>query len=316
MIKKMNKRGVFFTILVIAILSLFLVSYSAISLVKNRESINKRIDSMNNFVQLVEEDMPRKLYISSFRVIFLLLNRVIKNGTYIDDVNFRFNETFFNGSVYGELQPVNMTEGVIYSEILEDLNEKASKVNINVTMINPKMEISQEDPWNVRVFFSANLLIEDRSNLATWNRYFSQIVYVPIENFEDPIYIVETNSSVSNSINKTIYDSFYDPGDTSNLSGHITNGYYIASTSGPSFLDRFEGNLSARSPYGIESLVNLNELESQGIPTFQKSIVDYIYFNETDNPASCRITGMLSWVRLDDEDDHWDIYNVTGFTIC
>ena len=48
--KKMNKRGMFFTILTIALLSLFLVSYSVYSYAQNREGINKRIKTMNNFV--------------------------------------------------------------------------------------------------------------------------------------------------------------------------------------------------------------------------------------------------------------------------
>ena len=48
--RKMNKKAIFFTLLVIVMLSLFLISYIFYSVVKSREALNKRIETMNNFV--------------------------------------------------------------------------------------------------------------------------------------------------------------------------------------------------------------------------------------------------------------------------
>ena len=80
------------------------------------------------------------------------------------------------------------------------------------------------------------------------------------------------------------------------LLNHTLSSYYRSHTDAPSFLNRLQGNLSA-SQYGIESLVNLQKLSSQGVPTQQKTVVDYIYFS-TQNPAHNGVSGMPSWFRL------------------
>ena len=64
---------------------------------------------------------------------------------------------------------------------------------------------------------------------------------------------------------------------------------------------RMEGNLS-NSTFGIESLVNLAELQAQGLVTKDKSIVDYIYFGN-QNPASYRINKTPEWFKLDTLDE-------------
>ena len=68
-----------------------------------------------------------------------------------------------------------------------------------------------------------------------------------------------------------------------------------------------EGDLSANEN-GIESLVYLPELSTQGISIKSKSVVDYIYFS-TNNPPSQTVIGMPSWFRLDDE--HLSVYGIS-----
>ena len=99
--------------------------------------------------------------------------------------------------------------------------------------------------------------------------------------------------------------------DIFNLTGHALNSYYLASTSGPSFLNRLQG-ISSGNDNGIESLVNLQELSQQGIVVKEKSVVDYIYFLSV-NEASCNDapSGMPSWFRLDSEDGHLSTYQVS-----
>ena len=94
-----------------------------------------------------------------------------------------------------------------------------------------------------------------------------------------------------------------------NLSMQSTNSYYLASTSAPSFLDRMQG-MNAPNLYGIESLVNLAELSSQSIQIKDKSVVDYIYFSNS-NPTACNVipAGMPSWFKLDS--DHLAAYQVS-----
>ncbi len=293
--RKMNKKGIFFTVLAIALLSLFLVSYSVYSFVQNREGINKRIKTMDSFVSSLEEDIPRKLYITGYRVIFVLEEEVIKNGTYITDLNSTFAEAFFNGTIRGE----NYAEdnlGLLYDStfpnIERNINEKANSLNINTSFINPKVSISQDDPWHVKVSLESNLIIKDRGNLALWNKTADYHAYIPIENFEDPIYIINTNAKVVNKFVKTAYPL---PLSTANLIAHAENSYYIAHTDAPSFLDRLQGKTTSND-YGIESLVNTPKLSSQGIYLEDKCIIDYIYFSDTPCPVAETYNG---WIKID-----------------
>lgn len=300
--KAMNKKAMFFTILAIALLFLFLASYTLYSVVEDRKAIQKRIETLNNFVFSIEQDLPRQLYVSGFRAIFLSGKRITDTGGYIDDSTLRLEELLLNGTIYGTPQP--LMKGANLSGIQDSLNEKASKINANVALSNPSLAVSQEDPWHVKFALETDLAIKDNTDLASWNRTTTIATYVPIENFIDPIYFVNTGGEVPNKINKTPYTSFVTGNDVSNLTLHVENSLYLASARAPSFLNRLEGNLSA-DENGIESLVYLPDLTSPK----SKSVVDYIYFS-ADNPVTYGIDGMPSWFKLDNESSHLDVYGV------
>jgi len=308
--RKMNKKGVFFTILAIALLSLFLVSYTISSFAQNREGVNKRIKTMNAFVSSLEEDIPRKLYIAGYRTLFVIEEDVIKNGTYIANINSTFSQAFFTGvinakdyTVPDEFGQPGMLFGAIFSDIEEKINEKANALNIDVNFTNPNVSISQDDPWHVRVSLKSNLIIKDRGNLALWNKSAEYYVYIPIGNFEDPIYTINTNAKV---VNKFVRNTNPLPLSTVALLDHAENSYYINHTDAPNFLQRLEGDLSA-NPNGIESLVNTHELSNQGITPIEKCVIDYIYFSGS-SPSTYIPTGAPDWVKIEDSQEHKDIY--------
>lgn len=306
--RKMNKKGMFFTILAIALLSLFLVSYSVYSFVQNREGINKRIKTMNSFVSSLDKDIPRKLYIVGYRTIFVLEESVIKNGTYITNLNSTFETAFFGGVINGKDYTLpdedgnpGLLFGVIFSDLEADINKKANSLNIDVNFTNPNISISQDNPWSVKISLKSNLIIKDRGGLALWNKTSDYYVYIPIKNFEDPIYLVNTNAKI---VNKFVQTPYSIPLSPDNLTAHAENSYYINHTDAPSFLKRLQGDLSA-DDNGIESLVNTHELSSQGITTLDKCIIDYIYFSDTSCSGYVP-AGAPSWVKI--EDTHSSVY--------
>ena len=304
-----NKKGMFFTIIAMALLSLFLVSYTFYAIVQDRKTVNKRIDTMNGFVFSMEQDLPRQLYTSGFRIIFLLEKQIAETGNYTDNFDLVFENAFFNGTIDG--QQAELMNGAKFPDIEFAIQEKANKLNLNVTFLSPQISVSQEDPWNIKVVLTSILSVRDKGDLALWNKTLIVEEDIPIENFEDPIYVVSTTGFVTNKINKTIYDYFVNDTNVTNLNSHLTNSYYIASDSAPSFLNRLQGNLSANEN-GIESLVYLPGLSAQGVSVKDKSCVDYIYFS-TLNPTYYAIQGMPSWFKIDE--NHLDIYNVSGLTI-
>ncbi len=305
----MNKKGMFFTLLVISILLLFIISYSFVSISKDRRAINRRIETMNNFVFSIEKDLPRQLYISGFRIIFLAEKEILDTGEYASDLNSTIEELFYNGSLNEESQ--GLMKGANFSGMQSFLDDKASKINAKVYLSNPVLKVSQEDPWNVLFSLTLDMEVIDNTNLSSWNKNLTIDSYIPIENFEDPIYIVETNNLITNKISKTSYEIFVNGTDVSNLSSHLANSSYMASPLSPSFLQRLEGDFDP-SNNGIESLVYLPSLSSQGIPIKDKCVVDYIYFSTQDPSPLYRTTGMQAWFKLDD--NHLDVYQVQNIS--
>jgi hypothetical protein len=303
-----NKRGMFFMLLAILLISILLLSYTFYSQFREKETIRKRVESLNNFVFVVEEDLERRLFIAGFRIIFLFESHVIESGSPIDNMNDRFDEAFYDGTFSGDFQDIML--GATFYDMEYVLNEKAQKIGANLSFNNPKVEIDQEDPWNVKVNLTIDFIAEDSSDLVKWNKTLTIESYIPIDSFGDPLYVLNTNSIIYSNISKSPYaGNFVSGGDISNLLDHTLQSYYVPNSDAPSFLDRLQG-INSPNMNGIESLVNLDQLASAGISIEDKSVVDHIYFS-TGNPLACNVlpSGMPSWFKLDNAHDGF--YEVT-----
>ena len=95
-----------------------------------------------------------------------------------------------------------------------------------------------------------------------------------------------------------------------NLRDHYYHPYYKASPDAPSFLQRLAGNFSS-SPYGIESLVDKDEISSAGIAVLNNATnIDYLYWSGTAGDE--QIKGMPDSFLLDNE--HLDDYDCGSIT--
>lgn len=308
-IKKMNNRGQIFTIIAILIISLMFVSFELFSFIHERNVVKTRVSTMNNFLFSIEENLERQMYISGFRILFLAENEITSNGVYIDIEDF-FNEAFFNGTVNGDSNN-SILLGATYSDLISSLNQKSSKINVDIVLTNTTIDVSQEDPWFVKFTMTSDFTMEDKEDLARWDKQQIISALIPVVGFEDPTYIVNSYAMLSRKIIQTPYERNYISGtDVTNLLSHVNNGYYAANSFAPSFLNRLEGNFSA-DENGIESFVEIPELSQQGLPVSTKSVVDYIYFS-SDNPTYYSVSGMPSWFKIDSEDNHTTKYNVGG----
>jgi hypothetical protein len=107
--------------------------------------------------------------------------------------------------------------------------------------------------------------------------------------------------SMTQAIANTGYARIYLDGSTKSawhlpIREEIDNKYYFTGN-GPDFLKRLEGDLNATTD-GIETIVNLPELESYGIPIDDNVIsVDYIYFGNQDY-IGYPVRGLQGWLRL------------------
>src|SRR3989344_2586417 len=96
-----NKKGIFFTMLVLVMLSLFLVTYSFYSSFQERRTINERVSTMNKFISSLESDMSRQIYISGYRALLSLQSKITDSGQYVSDVDASLEEALLYGTIDG-----------------------------------------------------------------------------------------------------------------------------------------------------------------------------------------------------------------------
>lgn len=118
-------------------------------------------------------------------------------------------------------------------------------------------------------------------------------------------YVIEASNAV-NEINDTINQANYSIIYLDNLTDGVWSlpinqgleqGYYsYFNESGPNFLQRLEANLNS-STNGLETWVNIPELEQAGIPVYDYSRIAYLYFS--DYPGCYKVRGLPDWFRID-----------------
>lgn len=309
----MNKKGIFFLMLTLIIISLFILSIAFFSELAVRKSVQKRVETLSEFVNSVEEDLPRQLFIFGYRTIFLMENKIAQEGLYLGAGQFEVltSEAFFNGTIGGVTQ--EMLAGSTYDDLVFLLRERAAGIGADVQFANPKINVTQEDPWNVKVVLTADFFAGDQNYLAYWNKTLISVSLISIGNFTDPIYLKEAN--VDKKIVRNPNQTF---GTVASLSNQLENGYYRNYSGAPSFIDRLEGNIGGNYPamrfsqFGIESLVHLEEdLPQDYTLPAPRSIVDYLFFNDGTH-IHCQVgSGSLpSWFRLDNP-EHTAVYGVS-----
>ena len=306
------KRALFFTLIAIVLSALFVASftfYIAYKESRQLESSKVRINSMNEFVKSVERDMQRALYIASFRAILSMSDYITTSGKYVNDTEKGFVRLVFNGTVGNRttVEPLMVNQTILnWSKKIMQLSQ-GLEVSLNLKVIN--VSVFQDAPWEINTVAYLNFTITDSKQTAAWTRLTRISSSLPVENFEDPIYMIKSNGKVARRIVKSNITAW----NISALKLHLLGRTFTASSSAPSFLKRLEGNLTA-SPQGIETLVDTNELRVFGLTILDRSSVDYIYWGAavTVKYGIHNITDKLyPDFRLDNA--HVASYNVRGY---
>ncbi len=308
----MNKKAIFYTIAAIALTAVIFVTYSAYTtyrLTNRMETIETRIETVNFFIKDVEKDLGKGIYITGFRTLLSFNQFIASNGTFIDDINEKFKESFLNGTI--EKQSLSLMKDSTFTDWANRISKEADKIDIKFNFTVNEVKLNQSDPWIIEAGVNLTLDIRDKRNTSSWTRNRYLKTKINIIGFEDPLYVINSNGRITNVIVKTNITPFVVSGNVKNLIDHMNSSYYIAHNDSPSFLMRLEGNLG-NSSMGIESLVNLEEFQQQGIALKDRSIVDYIYFG-TKSTTNYRINNTPEWFKIDQ--GHLSTYQVTNLTI-
>jgi len=305
----LNKKGIYFTLMSLVFVLLFaftltLPKYNALG--KKTTNLELRIDTMEDFLQNLEKDISRSLYISSFRSLLAFEQHIVNTGEFLSSTEV-FSELIRNGTLYNN--SIIVMQDSTFDAWLLKISTEASKVNIIADFKIHNISIYQDNPWEVKSKVELEIHIQDIGKIAEWRINKSITSAISIQGFEDPLYIVNGFGRLTNNINKTPYLNFVSGNDPSNLISHANKSYYAANTNAPSFLQRLV-NDSSPSPYGIESMVNLEMVSGRSLPLYtSSSIIDYLYWQGIES-GDYRLNNTPSWMRIDAS--HLSNYNASG----
>lgn len=306
-----GRKGLVYTIIAIVLVMVSIIMFSVREGFKLRDETyieEIRIKTMNEFMKDVQKDMARGMKISSHRALLAILAYETKSGVFVGDSKAAFKEAFFNSTVNGSAMEV--MQNASFTNWTARIKSQAEKIGIGVDFDIASLAVEHASPWEISINASVNINISDSKGTASWKSSKNLSAELSIRDFEDPLYIIKTSGRVSNVVKET--DVAFTS--TANLIRHINSSFYIASATAPSYLMRLEGSLGA-SNFGIESIVNLNEITQQDLDVLARSNVDYIYFGSQSH-TSCivneTLSGEFSWFRLDSGSEplnHLDNYN-------
>ncbi|HSU72791.1 MAG TPA: hypothetical protein VLJ21_03000, partial [Candidatus Binatia bacterium] len=277
--RRMHKRGVYFTALAIVFVTVLFTLYTFQQPQQRREQsfvLDTRMFTMNHLVNDIEDDAGRMISVATYRALVAMEDDIANRSDYLYSVSSAYRELVVNGSLNGSNQSV--MENNTFGTWVVRMENAATDVGLTLTLTNGPFSVDQVDPWTIAGFTNLTIFLRDPITTASWNVTRSVNGSVSIFLFEDPIYRVNTVGRVLNLIERTNITTFVSGTNTDNLMTHTNSTWYRPWAGAPSFLQRLEGKLTSSSPNGIESLVNLDEIQHAGMSIASKSVVDYTYF--------------------------------------
>jgi hypothetical protein len=306
----MNKKAVFYTLAGVIFVMILVFAFYILEVkysFSDNNVVLSRVKTANNFVKNVDRDLHRALYISSLRATLSLEEKIVNDGSFISDSRSAYKEAIMNGTI-NNVQ-LNLMIDSTFNDWVDKIKVKALETGIIVEFNVSDIDVYQDDPWHVKSRINVSVMVTDTKNTSSWVQDKIIVSSVDIIGFEDPLYSVNSYGRIANMISATPYEGNYvSGGDVSNFVDHVNNSYYSACVSAPDFLMRFENNLSS-SPYGIESFINLDKVEKQGLSIKQKTGIDYIYWSSV-NTTNYRVNDTPEWLYIDA--NHTTKYQVDG----
>ena len=304
----MKKKAIVYTATAIALTLVIVLTYSTYTSQKLNERMNPiqtRIDTVNFFIKDVENDLGKGIYIAGFRTLLSFNQYITANGTYIDDVDSRFKESFLNGTIHNI--SFSLMQDSTFTNWANKISAQAEKVDILFNYTINDVRLNQSDPWSVDISVNITLDIRDKKNTSYWIREKYLVKKISIMDFEDPLYIVNSKGRATSTIRRSNFTTnFVVDHDVKNLMLHTNGSYYIYHNDSPSYIMRLKGVIG-NSTEGIESLVNLEKFSSQGLALKDRSIVDSIYFGNSAT-TNFRINNTPEWFKIDQ--GHLETYKV------
>ena len=307
------------TLMILVLINLFFLRKSLVSYEFEETAVRNRVMSLKNFYESIVEDASNAMDISSKRAISACISKVITEGKPLTDAKTSIEILVLNGSFNGSIEP--LMEGSTLFDWKEKIEYVAKNNGYEVSISILNFSIGPYDSFNLLAVFNFSINLTDANKIAYIKRNQTVTKLISLENFEDPLYPLNTLGRISSVIVKGPYI----PHTTlDQLKDDLNNTYYYPSLYGASFLDRLEGKYFVQEKYermsdkviGLESLVDKDKLASAGLSVnIEQTNIDYLYFSDS-SVTSYKISGMPENFRLDNESTinnltHLQFYNVS-----
>jgi hypothetical protein len=322
-----NKKGFFFTIVVLFLIILLMLISFEYRKSETKEALRTRVLATNNFVNSIETDASRAVYISGYRTMLAIMDYfATQTNPRVTDPSAAFADALFNKTLKNSLN-YDGSDDILSNTTLKDWQDRvkiiANYTGFSITFSDieqGQLKVLQNDPWHIIISIPVKYNISDSLSNVRWQRDTMINASIPItDNFEDPLYIIKFGSRCTNKIIKNTFEpstlvTWDGSCHAENLSIFLnTNGsgsMYIASQTAPSYLNRMKG-IDTPDDNGIESLINMNDLQNcYGNIDNESTIVDFEYVGGADL-RRVDGTGIPTWIILG-EDEAKNIYGIDG----
>jgi hypothetical protein len=319
------RKGVFFTIMTLIILTFAIAYYKIGGTAQLPESVDTevarvRVTVMSNYIDTFEQHATASLRTAGYFTLQNLSARIRNNGTYLSDMNASVRMCLLNGTTatncLRQNQTINHSLGFLTSMALSNLS-------IATTYTINDIWVSEENPFEVVFWMNISYNITDP--FASWT--IESVVKAPVDivGIEDPLFSYGAGTgqlTQTRSFSRTNVVGYQFT--NTSFTGHYFNQSYIYIPSGRSVLQRYTGNLSNSSLCcGIESIIVAQyvtpALLNSSAPVANWSFVDY-YFLQRNDPQfnfNCNSQAIASLKGINFPDhfvrlDQYHLMNVYG----
>ena len=303
-VNKLGKKGVFLTLISIIIIAAIIIIFTPtkINVHGDASVIKTRVENVNEYVLDLEDVyLERTLQAIGRKTIIALIGVVecespaachTPEGFFVDSAAFEsaFSEVLLNGTlgdiplgdfIDPDYMDPDIMVGNTYTDWFNAIKTTAKNtynVDTNYWVGINDIRLDQATPWSVDV--EADITFSVTSETASWTKDVTIKTQIPVENFDDPYYLANTNPNYVNKIRRS--GTKFDEWSVNNVKDFIRDGNYthFPSSDAPSFLMRFYDDVSPSSCCGIESLVNPNNPQ---ISNKDVSYAGYLYWSDTED---------------------------------
>lgn len=248
-----NKKGMFFTLIALTIVSILMVVASrSATVVQRGDSSALRIQAMDSFLSDVENSyLPLAARASAYKAIASSTLYMNATGQFLSDPGSDLGGVMLNGTLG--------SASIMANNTLQNFSARIEGFAADVYGIDLQMEVhsgsmAQTSPWRIDV--AVNVSYVAKADVGNWTREKRIATSIPVEGFLDPQYLVRTGGAYQHRIAQAGIPATR--WNISNLDDFVSSGNYtrFEGSDAPSFLERFKASPAASECCGIESTIN------------------------------------------------------------